>query len=336
MKYLVTGGAGFIGSNFIRLLLKTQADSEVVNFDKLTYAGNLDNLKDVEGDKRYSFVRADICDKKAVEEASDGCDVIVNFAAESHVDRSINDPGSFIITDVYGTYTLLESARKNDCGFVQISTDEVYGSISEGSFFEDSKLNPSSPYSSSKSSADLLAKSFFTTYGLPVLITRSTNNFGPFQHPEKLIPLFITNALENKELPVYGDGSQVRDWLFVEDNCEGILAVIKKGKSGEIYNIGAGNEFTNMEITNMILSLLKKPRSLIRFVKDRPGHDNRYSVSCAKIGELGWWPSHDFKAAMRKTVSWYSENSQWWSKIKSGEFLEYYRRHYKNHGVILK
>ncbi len=335
MRFLVTGGAGFIGSNFIRLLLKKRKDAEVVNLDKLTYAGNLDNLKDVGKDKRYRFVKGDICDSRVVDKiASDNCDIIVNFAAESHVDRSINDPGSFIMTDVYGTHNLLEAARKFDCGFVQVSTDEVYGSIGQGSFFETSMLNPSSPYSSSKAGGELVAKSYFTTYGVPVLITRSSNNFGPFQHPEKLVPLFITNALEDKELPVYGDGSQVRDWLYVDDNCSAILAVIDKGKSGEMYNIGAGNEFTNLEITRMILAELGKPESLVRYVRDRPGHDARYSISTAKIHQLGWKPSFDFRKGLSETVKWYKANRLWWQKIKSGEFLEYYRRHYyEKHGL---
>ncbi len=334
MKYLVTGGAGFIGSNFIRVLLKKFDDIEVVNLDKLTYAGNLENLKDIEADKRYTFVKGDICDVNVVEQVADGADIIVNFAAESHVDRSINDPSSFLRTDVFGTHNLLEAARKFDSGFVQISTDEVYGSISEGSFFETSALSPSSPYSASKAGAELLAVSYFKTYNLPVLITRSSNNFGPYQHPEKLIPLFITNAIENKDLPVYGDGRQVRDWLFVEDNCDAILSVIDKGKNGEIYNIGGGNEFANIEITNKILSLLKKPKSLIRFVKDRPGHDSRYSVDCSKISQLGWKPAHDFEMAMSKTIQWYAANRQWWGAIKAGDFREYYKKHYfGKHGL---
>ena len=328
MKFFVTGGAGFIGSHFIRLLLSSRKDVEVVNFDKLTYAGNLENLSDVEKDKRYRFVKGDICDEKLVLSEVEGCDIIVNFAAESHVDRSISTPGSFIMTDVYGTHVLLEAARKNDCGFVQISTDEVYGSISEGSFFENSMLGPSSPYSSSKAGGELLARSYYTTYGLPVLVTRSSNNFGSHQYPEKLIPLFITNAIENKELPVYGDGKQVRDWLYVVDNCEAILKVIDSGRSGEIYNIGAGNEFTNLEITDMILSELRKPKSLIRYVKDRPGHDRRYSINCAKIRQLGWSPKHSFEHALKDTVKWYVHNRGWWSKIKTGEFLDYYKNHY--------
>ncbi len=334
MKFLVTGGAGFIGSNFIRLLLRERKDSEIVNLDKLTYAGNIENLRDVEGDRRYTFVKGDICDREVVEAAADGADLIINFAAESHVDRSINEPGSFIRTDVFGAYTLLEAARKYDCGFVQISTDEVYGSISEGSFFENSMLSPSSPYSSSKAAAELLAKSYFTTYGLPVLVTRSSNNFGPFQHPEKLIPLFITNAMEDKPLPVYGDGQQVRDWLYVSDNCRAILAVIDRGKSGEVYNIGAGNELTNLQITEMILAGLHKPRSLIKFVKDRPGHDRRYSVEAAKIRQLGWHPEYEFGKALSETIGWYRGNAGWWQRLKSGEFLEYYKRHYHGrHGL---
>lgn len=335
MRYLITGGAGFIGSNFIRFLLKKEPDAEIVNIDKLSYAGNLENLKDVSNDKRYSFVQADICDQKAVEEAAEGCDVIINFAAESHVDRSINEPGSFIRTDIFGTFTLLEAARKNGAGFVQISTDEVYGSIDQGSFFEFSMLNPSSPYSSSKAGADLLALAYFRTYGVPVVVTRSTNNFGPNQHPEKLIPLFITNALENKPLPIYGDGSQIRDWIYVVDNCNAIYTVMKEGRSGEIYNIGAGNEYTNLEVTNMILKELRKPASLIQFVKDRPGHDKRYSIDCSKLLSLGWQPKYDFEKALKEAIKWYQNNQPWWQKIKSGEFLDYYKKHYfEKHGLM--
>lgn len=337
MKYLITGGAGFIGSNFIRLLLSRFKDVEIINLDKLSYAGNLENLKDIENDKRYRFVKGDICDAKLVDELVDGCDIIVNFAAESHVDRSIGSPDRFLKTNVFGAHVLLEAARKFDTGFVQISTDEVYGSIGEGSFFETSMLSPSSPYSASKAAADLLALSYFNTYGVPVLITRSTNNFGPCQHPEKLIPLFITNALEDKELPVYGDGTQVRDWIYVLDNCEAILAVIGKGKSGEIYNIGGGSELANLDITRMILDELGKPRSLVRFVKDRPGHDRRYSLSCAKIAGIGWQPGYDFGKALKDTVKWYVGNMEWWMRIKSGEFKDYYYKHYVvNHGLKVK
>ena len=320
MKIMVTGGAGFIGSNFIHYLLEKYDDIEVVNYDKLTYAGNLDNLKDVENDKRYCFVKGDICDKELVEKVikEHGIEQIVNFAAESHVDRSITGPEIFIKTDVFGTFNLLEAARKFDIErYIQISTDEVYGSIMEGSFKEDDPLNPSSPYSASKSSADLLVNSYFITYGLPVLITRSSNNFGPYQYPEKLIPLFIIKALHDQPLPVYGDGQQVRDWLHVEDNCRAIDLVRKKGKEGEIYNIGADNEHTNIEITNIILKELNKPKTLIKHVEDRPGHDRRYSINSDKIKKMGWMPekSQDFENSMKETIQWYVKNEWWWKKL---------------------
>ena len=319
MKIMVTGGAGFIGSNFIHYIFKKYQDIEIVNYDKLTYAGNLDNLRDVENDPRYTFIKGDICDSKLVNETvKQDIDQIINFAAESHVDRSIEDPTSFIRTDVFGVHVLLESTRKYDVEkFIQISTDEVYGSIKTGSFKETDPLNPSSPYSASKASADLLVNSYFVTYGLPVLITRSTNNFGPYQYPEKLIPLFIIHALQNKPLPLYGDGLNVRDWLYVEDNCEAIDLVRKKGKRGEIYNIGADNEPTNIEITNIILDELNKPKSLIKYVKDRPGHDRRYSIDSAKIKNLGWEPkmSRNFYQAMHETIHWYIDNEWWWKKL---------------------
>ncbi len=334
MKYLITGGAGFIGSNFIKLLLQQEKDAQIVNLDKLSYAGNLENIKDMEKNKQHEFIKGDICDRKTVEKASDGCEIIINFAAESHVDRSINDPESFLKTDIFGTHVLLEAARKRDASFVQISTDEVYGSIQDGSFSETSALNPSSPYSASKAGAEMIAKSYFTTYGLPVIITRSSNNFGPNQYPEKLIPLFITNAIEDKELPIYGDGQQVRDWLYVVDNCSAIFAVIKRGKNGEAYNIGAGNELTNLEVTNMILSTLKKPKNLIKFVKDRPGHDRRYSIDSSKIQGLGWKPKFTFNDALKETIKWYAQNRKWWTRLKSGEYLEYYKSHYvEKHGL---
>jgi len=320
MKIMVTGGAGFIGSNFIHYLLEKYDDIEVVNYDKLTYAGNLDNLKDIESDKRYCFIKGDICDKELVEKMikEHGVEQIVNFAAESHVDRSITGPEIFIKTDVFGTFNLLEAARKFDIErYVQISTDEVYGSIKEDSFRESDPLNPSSPYSASKSSADLLVNSYFVTYGLPVLITRSSNNFGPYQYPEKLIPLFIIKALHDQMLPVYGDGLQVRDWLHVEDNCKGIDTVRMKGKVGEIYNIGADNEHTNIEITNIILKELNKPKTLIKHVEDRPGHDRRYSINSDKIKKLGWLPekSQDFENSMKETIHWYVKNEWWWKKL---------------------
>ena len=307
MKIIVTGGAGFIGSNFIRYLLKKYDDVEIINYDKLTYAGNLDNLKDVESNPRYFFVKGDICDSKKIERTAKDVEQIINFAAESHVDRSITGPEEFIKTDVFGTFTLLEICRKFDINrYIQISTDEVYGSIEKGSFKETDPLTPSSPYSSSKASADLLVNSYFVTYGLPALITRSSNNFGPYQYPEKLIPLFIINALRDKELPVYGDGLQVRDWLYVEDNCKAIDIVRNKGKVGEIYNIGADNEHTNIEITNMILDELNKPKSLIKHVKDRPGHDRRYSINSDKIKKLGWKASKS---------QWYVKNEWWWRRL---------------------
>jgi len=319
MKLMVTGGAGFIGSNFIHCILNTYDDIDIINFDKLTYAGNLDNLKDIEHDPRYHFIKGDICDADAVTKVvKSGVDQIVNFAAESHVDRSITSPKAFIRTDVLGTFTLLEVCRKHDISrYIQISTDEVYGSIEQGSFTESDRLNPSSPYSASKTSGDLLANSYFITYGLPVCITRSSNNFGPFQYPEKLIPLFIIKALRDESLPLYGDGLNVRDWLFVDDNCNGIDVVRRKGKKGEIYNIGADNERTNVEITNIILDELQKPKSLIQHVEDRLGHDRRYSIVSKKIKDLGWSAekSKNFEQSMRETVQWYVDNEWWWKKL---------------------
>jgi len=320
MKIMVTGGAGFIGSNFIHYMLEEYDDIEIVNYDKLTYAGNLDNLRDVENDKRYTFVKGDICDRGLVESTIKKREInqIINFAAESHVDRSITGPETFIKTDVFGTFTLLEASRKSDVDrYIQISTDEVYGSIKKGTFKENDALNPSSPYSASKSSADLLVNSYFVTYGLPVLITRSSNNFGPYQYPEKLIPLFIIKALHNQPLPVYGDGLQIRDWLYVEDNCEGIDLVRQKGKEGDIYNIGGDNEWANVEITDIILKELDKPTSLIKHVEDRPGHDQRYSISSEKIQKLGWKPEkgQDFVNSMKETIQWYVNNEWWWKKL---------------------
>ena len=320
MKVMVTGGAGFIGSNFIHFLLGRYDDIVVVNFDKLTYAGNLDNLKDVEEDKRYRFVKGDICNTDLVGEVveKEGIDRIVNFAAESHVDRSITSPDVFIKTDVFGTFSLLEICRKFDVEkYVQISTDEVYGSIDKGSFKEIDSLNPSSPYSASKASADLLVNSFFVTYDLPVCITRSSNNFGPYQYPEKLIPFFIIKALHDEKLPLYGDGLNVRDWLFVGDNCEAIDLVLQKGVNGEIYNIGGDNEHTNIEITDIILGELSKPKSLIEFVKDRLGHDRRYSIDSGKLKDLGWFPkkSVDFENTLKTTIKWYISNDWWWKPL---------------------
>lgn len=328
--YLVTGGAGFIGSNYIRYMLHKYKDVEIVNLDKLTYAGNLDNLKDIEDNPRYKFIRGDICDEVLVEQIMPEIDVVVNFAAESHVDRSIGAPDDFIRTDVFGTFVLLEAARRNKIKkFVQISTDEVYGSIEKGSFKETDPLMPSSPYSASKTGADRLAFSYFVTYDLPVLITRCSNNFGPYHYPEKLIPLFVTNALENKSLPIYGDGKNVRDWIYVEDHCDGVDFVCQHGEFGEVYNIGGDNERTNLEITKLILKMLEKPQSLMTFVTDRLGHDRRYSLDCTKIHNLGWRPKHEFGEALDKTITWYVGNRWWWEKLKSGEYLEYYKKQYK-------
>lgn len=330
MKILVTGGAGFIGSNFIRLLLTKYPDYEIINLDKLTYAGNLDNLRDVQGNENYRFVQGDICDPEVVDKVMDKIDVVVNFAAESHVDRSIGGPADFILTDVYGTYVLLEAARQHGVGrYIQISTDEVYGSIAEGSFSETDKLDPSSPYSASKAGGDMQVMGYHTTFDLPAIITRSSNNFGPYQYPEKLIPLFITNAMENEPLPLYGDGSNVRDWIYVVDNCEAIDMVLHHGKVGQIYNIGGGNERSNLFITQKILEMLDKPADLVKPVADRLGHDWRYSIDCSKVKELGWQPSHGFEDALTETVNWYVGNRWWWEKIKNGEFAEYYRQQYQ-------
>jgi dTDP-glucose 4,6-dehydratase len=316
-RLLVTGGAGFIGSNFIRYILNRYKDYHIINLDKLTYCGNKSNLKDISRHKNYEFIKGDITNASLVDRIVKGCDVIINFAAESHVDRSIHDPSDFVRTNVFGTYVLLEAAKKRKPKlFVHISTDEVYGSIAKGSFTEGDPLKPNSPYSATKASADLIARSYFATYDLPVIITRSSNNFGPYQYPEKIIPLFITNALEDKSLPLYADGMNVRDWLFVEDNCEGIDTVIQRGRPGEIYNIGASSEKTNLELTHTILDILGKDRRLIKFVKDRPGHDKRYSLDIAKMNSLGWYPRHDFRSALELTVDWYKKNRSWWKRLK--------------------
>jgi len=320
MKLLVTGGAGFIGSNFARYMLDKYKDYKIVNLDKLTYAGNLENIKDLEANGRHSFVKGDICDLRLVEKLvkREEVDVIVNFAAETHVDRSIADPEAFIRTDVFGTYTLLEVARKFSVKkYVQISTDEVYGSIKKGSFSEPSSLAPSSPYSASKAAADLLALAYKTTYELPILITRGSNTYGPYQHTEKLIPLFITNLMENKKVPLYGDGKNVRDWLYVIDHCSGIDTVLHRGNIGEIYNIGASDERTNLEITHMILGELGMTEDMIEFVKDRLGHDRRYSLNCKKLKALGWKPEYSLEKGLKETVKWYTQNMKWWKKIKS-------------------
>lgn len=315
-KLLITGGAGFIGSNFIRYMITKYPDYKIVNLDKLTYCGNLENLKDIEKHKNYKFVKGDIADKALVEKLAGESDIIVNFAAESHVDRSIIDPGIFVTTNVFGTYTLLEAAKKADVElFLQISTDEVYGSVERGSSKETDPLDPRSPYSASKAGADLLARSYFVTFKLPVIITRSSNNFGPYQYPEKIIPLFITNLMAGKKVPLYADGMNMRDWLYVVDNCEAIDLVLHKGEAGEIYNIGVGGETTNLELTRMLLDVLGRDESYIEFVKDRPGHDKRYALDVSKLKALGWRPRHEFKTALELTVGWYKDNEAWWHKL---------------------
>jgi len=333
VRLVVTGGAGFIGSNFVRFMLRRYDDLEVVNVDKLTYAGNLENLRDVENDARYTFVKGDICDAAVVRDALTGADAVVNFAAETHVDRSISGPQDFIRTDVLGTHTLLEAVRELGVKrYLQISTDEVYGSTETGSFNEDSVLDPSSPYSASKAGADLLVLAYHRTFGAPVLLTRSSNNYGPWQYPEKIIPLFITNAIDDQPLPVYGDGLNVRDWLYVDDNCAAVDVVLREGRDGEVYNIGGGNEVKNLALTRQILKLLGKGPDLIRFVVDRPGHDRRYSVDCGKVQALGWRPTTTFGAGLERTVAWYHDNPGWWRKIKSGEWKDYYAAHYRGLG----
>jgi len=329
VKILVTGGAGFIGSNFVRYLLTTYPDDSLINLDRLTYAGNLENLRDVERDPRYRFVHGDICDAVLVREVARGVDAIVNLAAETHVDRSIMKAGDFIRTDVLGTFTLLEAVKELSVPrFVQCSTDEVYGSIERGAFKETDPLNPSNPYSASKAGGDLLALAYWRTHRLPVLITRSSNNFGPYQYPEKVIPLFITNALENLPLPLYGDGKNVRDWLYVLDPCAAIDLVLHKGTEGEVYNVGSGAEVENFTLTRKILALLGKPESLIQPVPDRPGHDRRYALDAAKVRALGWRPQWDFETALRETVEWYRTHEAWWRPLKSEAFREYYLQQY--------
>jgi len=328
-KILVTGGAGFIGSNFIRYMLQ-EHPYQIINLDALTYCGNLENLRGVEDDPRYRFVRGSITDRKLVDDIIKDVDAVINFAAESHVDRSIEDPGIFLRTNVLGTQTLLESSRRHGVErFIQISTDEVYGSLEKGYFTEETPLAPNSPYSASKASADLMVRAYHRTYGLPVNITRCSNNYGPYQFPEKLIPLMITNALENKPLPVYGDGMNVRDWIHVQDHCRAVDLVLHRGREGEVYNIGGNSERRNIEIVELIVRELGRDESLIRFVEDRPGHDRRYAIDASKIrNELGWKPLYSFEEGIRETIRWYIDNREWWENIKSGEYLRYYERMY--------
>ncbi|MFW6131661.1 MAG: dTDP-glucose 4,6-dehydratase [Candidatus Aminicenantaceae bacterium] len=333
LNLLITGGAGFMGSNFIHYLLKHYPECHIINLDKLTYAGNLDNLRTIEKNPRYQFVHGDIKDKKLVNKLMKQVQGVVHFAAETHVDRSILDAGEFIMTDVYGSFVLFESLKNTDVKFfIHISTDEVYGSRDKGFFREEDPICPSSPYSASKAAADRLAYSYWVTYGLPLIIVRPTNNFGPFQYPEKFIPLFITNALENKQLPLYGKGINVRDWLYVEDNCRAIDLIMQKGIKGEAYNVGANNEIQNKTVAEKIIRLLNKPKNLIEFVSDRLGHDKRYAVDCRKIQALGWKPECTFDEALESTVKWYQDNPEWWQKIKekSQDFKNFYSKYYQN------
>jgi len=327
MKILITGGAGFIGSNFVHHVLKKHSDYEIVVLDKLTYAGRKENLQDT-WDK-ITFIKGDISKKENVEKAAGNCSWIVNFAAETHVDRSIAEAGTFVLTDVYGVYNLLEAARKRNVSkFIQISTDEVYGQIQKGSFREDDILNPRNPYAASKASAELLCRAYFETYGLPITITRGTNNYGPYQHPEKLIAKTIIYALLNRRIPVYGTGENVRDWLYVEDHCEAIDLVLHKGRNGEIYNIATKQELKNIQVVNTILRLTNKPKSLIKFVKERPGHDLRYSLDTKKIEELGWKPKTSFELGIRKTLEWYKQNTQWWKPIIEKEQIDFHKKQF--------
>lgn len=335
MKIAVTGGAGFIGSNFIHYLIKNRPEYKIVNIDNLTYAGNLENLKTIENDKNYSFAKIDITDKVGLEELFrlEKFDLVVNFAAESHVDRSIEEPEIFVKTNILGTQILLDLSRKYGVSkFHQVSTDEVYGSLGEtGYFTEDTNLQPNSPYSASKTAADMIIRSYNKTFGFHTLITRCSNNYGPYQFPEKLIPLVIANAKSGKNIPVYGTGTNVRDWLFVDDHCEAILTVLEKGKSGSVYNVGGNNEVQNIDIIKHILKILGKDENLITFVKDRPGHDQRYAIDATKMKEeLGWSPKFRFEDAIKDTVQWYLNNEEWLNRITSGDYADYYEKMYSN------
>jgi dTDP-glucose 4,6-dehydratase len=332
-RVLVTGGAGFIGSCFSRRLRRERPEVEIVVLDKLTYAGNLANLEEISGGPRYRFVQGDIADPVAVADASGGCDVIVNFAAETHVDRSLLGAGGFLETDMKGVFVLLEAARKGGVEkFIQVSTDEVYGQILSGEFTESDPLNPRNPYAAAKCGGDRLAYSFWASYGTPVIVTRASNNYGPFQYPEKVIPLFITNAIDDLPLPLYGDGRNVRDWLHVEDHAAALLLLLDEGAFGETYNIGGGNEIENIDLTRRVLSLLGKPESLIRPVTDRPGHDRRYALSTKKLRALGFRPEHGFERGLEETVAWYVANPRWWRSIKERdpEFRAWYARNYED------
>ena len=340
MKLLVTGGAGFIGSNFIRYMLMEQDEVHIVNLDSLTYAGNLENLSDLSSDPRYTFIRGNIASVEDVEEVfSQGIEAVINFAAETHVDRSILDASVFVRTNIEGTHVLLEACRRRKVSrFIQISTDEVYGSLDEtGKFTEESPLAPNSPYAASKAAADLLARSYHKTYGMDVIVTRCSNNYGTHQFPEKLIPLMILNALENKALPVYGDGLQRRDWIHVEDHCQALHSVLMEGQPGRVYNIGSDQEKQNLEMVHQILRILKKPPELIEFVTDRPGHDRRYAVDASRLKrELGWKPKIGLEEGLAQTVRWYQENSEWVAGVRSGAYFDYYEQMYENRDQTLK
>lgn len=334
-KVLVTGGAGFIGSNFVKHMLETHEDYAIYNLDALTYAGNLENLSDIENNKRYFFIKGDITDRDLVDSLcqQNKFDYIVNFAAESHVDRSIHDPEIFIRSNVLGTLTLLDVAKKYEVArYLQVSTDEVYGSLGATGFFtESTPISPNSPYSASKASADLVVRAYHETYGMPVVITRCSNNYGPYQFPEKLIPLMIGNALNDKELPVYGDGMNIRDWLHVKDHCRAIDVVLRKGKIGEVYNVGGNNEKANIEIVKLILATLNKSESLIKYVNDRLGHDRRYAIDSSKMQqELGWSPEYTFEEGIKETIQWYLDNQAWMDKVRSGAYQSYYEKMYNN------
>lgn len=337
MKILVTGGLGFIGSAYIRYMLAKYSDYSIVNLDKMTYAGNPENVAAVENDPRYAFVKGDITNKDLVDELvkENSFDAIINFAAESHVDRSIEAPGEFINTDVFGTYVLLEAVKQFGVSkYIQISTDEVYGDFDNGDFAtEKSPLHPSSPYAASKAGGDMQVIAYQRTFNVPAMITRCTNNYGSHQYPEKIIPLFITNLIEGKKIPVYGKGDQIRDWLYVDDHCSAIDLVLHEGKIGEVYNVGANQdpEITNLELTHRILDAMNLGVDMIEYVTDRPGHDRRYAVNTSKIEMLGWKKSVSFEEGLQKTIDWYVENEDWWKKIKTGEFLDFYKRQYKDH-----
>jgi dTDP-glucose 4,6-dehydratase len=334
MKLLVTGGAGFIGSNFIHYWLKKYPEDQIVNLDSLTYAGNLENLKDIEDNKNYQFEKVDICDYETVNDlVSDNIDLIVNFAAESHVDRSVMSSKDFIRTNVEGTMTLLDAAKNNGgVRFHHVSTDEVFGDLSldGAAFTEKTPYNPRNPYSASKAASDHLVRAYYHTHGLPITISNCSNNYGPYQFPEKIIPLFITNLLENKKLPVYGEGKNIRDWIFVEDHNKGVDVIIKKGKIGQTYCLGGDSEITNIDLTKKILKLMDKGADMIEYVKDRPGHDLRYAMDYSKAkNELGWQPEVDFDQGLKQTIEWYKNNPDWWKNVKSGDYKEYYKKQYQ-------